>query len=175
MMPRRSDFARKLYTSQASTLGEVARFDEAVLACSRAIDLVPDYALAHQNRGYCYFCKGDLPRGFEDYEWRWKCEGFTDTWPDYSQPTWDGSNLAGRTILLWNEQGLGDTIHFARYAALVAARGGNVIVLCQEPLKRLLKGLESDRVRVIGRDEPVPEFRPASGADEPPSRLRHDT
>ncbi len=156
--PAERQFRARLYTSQASTLGEVGRYDEAILSCNQALDLVPDYALAHQNRGYCYFCKGDLPRGFEDYEWRWKCEGFPDKWPSYSRPAWDGSDLTGRTILLWHEQGLGDTIHFARYAPLVAQRGGKVVILCQQTLKRMLKSLESERIRIIGDDEPLPDF-----------------
>ncbi len=59
--------------------------------------------------------------------------------PINAQPSWDGSPLAGRTILLHAEQGLGDTLHFVRYAQLLCAEGARTIVACQKPLLRLLR------------------------------------
>ena len=97
---------------------------------------------ARMNLGYMYFKKGDLLRGFEGYEGRWKIDDFVDPWPNYPQPVWDGSDLGGRTVLLWYEQGFGDTIQFVRYASLVPIRNGKAIVLCQPQLKRLLKQLK---------------------------------
>jgi len=149
-------FHAKLYSNLGAKLGDVRRYDEAILACNKAIELNPAYASAHQNRGYAYFCLNDLLHGFEDYEWRWKCEGFSDVWRDFGRPTWDGSNPGGRTIFLWWEQGMGDSIYFARYALLLAQRGAKVIVQCQVPLKRLLESLKSDAIQVISNDEPVP-------------------
>jgi len=149
-------FHAKLYSNLGAKLGDVRRYDEAILACDKAIELNPAYASAHQNRGYAYFCLNDLLHGFEDYEWRWKCEGFNDVWRDLGRPTWDGSNPAGRTIFLWWEQGMGDSIYFARYALLLAQRGAKVIVQCQVPLKRLLESLKSDAIQIISNDDPVP-------------------
>jgi len=56
----------------------------------------------------------------------------------FRQPLWDGADLQERTILLYAEQGLGDTLQFIRYARLVKVRGATVLVSCQEPLARLL-------------------------------------
>ena len=77
---------------------------------------------------------------------------------NFAQPQWQGTeDLSAKTILLHAEQGLGDTLQFVRYAPLVAARGGRVIVACQAPLKRLLTRLEGV-AQVISVGEPWPDF-----------------
>src|SRR5262249_45351139 len=58
--------------------------------------------------------------------------------PRFTQPMWDGSPLAGRTILLHAEQGMGDTFQFIRYAAAVKERGGRVIAACPDPMVRII-------------------------------------
>src|SRR5262249_47992354 len=113
---------------------------------------------------------GDYERGWPGYEWRWGMRTFVlenvdgvVSWPEYEarwlsrqpvppfgQPRWDGSPLAGRTILLFSEQGLGDTIQFIRYAPLVKERGGSVVVLCQPALRAILAGAAGIDVLVPG-------------------------
>ena len=61
--------------------------------------------------------RGDFEQGWAEFEWRWKCEGFNT--PDRWQPRWQGEPIAGRRILIFTEQGLGDTFHFIRYAKLL--------------------------------------------------------
>ena len=73
----------------------------------------------------------------------------------FAQPRWDGSALAGNTIFLHAEQGLGDSIQFCRYAALVKDRGGTTILECQADLKELLQGFAD---QVIAHGEPLPRF-----------------
>ena len=69
--------------------------------------------------------KGEFEGGWQDYEQRWTLPN--KALPSLQRPRWDGSPLAGKTILVYAEQGLGDTIQFVRYLPLVKERGGNVL------------------------------------------------
>ena len=99
---------------------------------------------------------GRLDRGWPGYEWRWRERGTEP--PRFNAPPWDGSPPEGRTILLYAEQGLGDTIHFVRYAPIVQRLGGRVAVVCQRILVPLLS-------RCRGIDRLVPEGDPYPGLD----------
>jgi tetratricopeptide (TPR) repeat protein len=129
------DFA-KAHNNLGVALLEHGRPEEAVASCQQALRLKPDYAEAHLNLAWIWLVRGDFERGWPEYEWRWKCEGLSA--PAFRQPLWDGADLRGRTVLLYAEQGLGDTLQFIRYARLVKVGGATVLVSCQEPLVRLL-------------------------------------
>jgi tetratricopeptide (TPR) repeat protein len=131
------DFA-EAYNSLAAAASVLRKHDEAQAHYARAIELKPDLADAHWNRSLLWLLIGDFERGWQAYEWRWRCPRNLPK-PPFNEPVWDGSTPNGRTILLYSEQGLGDTIHFVRYAAIVKALGGRVIVQCQRPLLPLLK------------------------------------
>jgi tetratricopeptide (TPR) repeat protein len=129
---------------------------EAAIACYRqAIALSPDMAMAHKNLGHALLLLGDFVPGFQEIEWRWQQPGWARR--PLTQPEWDGSDLTGKTILLYAEQGLGDTLQFIRYVPLVKARGGQVIVECQADLMPLLAQLpECDRW--VPQESPLPAF-----------------
>src|SRR5205807_5215884 len=79
------------------------------------------------------------------------------TLPPFRKTPWDGGSLAGKTILLHTEQGNGDTLQFIRYAPLVKARGGRVLLACPKgmvPLLSTCKGLDG----VVAKGEPLPSF-----------------
>jgi hypothetical protein len=101
-----------------------------------------------------------LQRGWHDYEWRWKSPkgpNFTER-RSFSQPLWIGKDsIAGQTILLYGEQGLGDTLQFCRYATLVSALGATVIVEAQPPLLGLLGSLKGVS-RVVAKGDSLPSF-----------------
>jgi tetratricopeptide (TPR) repeat protein len=138
---------------------DLLRMDEAIESFDTALRLRPDYVKARAFRSMALLLTGDYAWGFADYEARREIEGhFADQ--SVGRPKWDGSDVAGKTILLHNEQGLGDTIQFVRYAPMVAARGARVIVQCQPPLKTLLEAslLPRGVWKVVAEGEPVGEF-----------------
>ncbi|HEX7379880.1 MAG TPA: tetratricopeptide repeat protein [Pirellulales bacterium] len=143
------------HLSMGFLLSELGRRDEAIACCDRALELEPDLPDAHKNRSLIWLLEGKLAEGWQEYEWRWKCPELPER--PFQQPLWDGAPLAGRTILLHAEQGLGDTLHFIRYASLVRDRGGRVLLVCQRPLVSLLArapGVE----QVVAQGDPIPAF-----------------
>jgi len=132
-----------------------SRPHEAIDSFSRAAELRPDYAKAHFNRAVTRLLLGDFERGWAEYEWRWQCSEFAPR--TFSQPRWDGSSLNGRTIYLFAEQGLGDTLQFVRYSALVTEKGARVIVEVPGALLPLLSrtpGID----HIIEAGAPMPPF-----------------
>ncbi|WP_448572759.1 tetratricopeptide repeat protein [Trichothermofontia sp.] len=124
------------YNNLGSAYFRRGRIAEAVTYFEQAIAHDPHLSPAHRNLGLALLTQGDLVRGFVEYRWRWQVgeKGL----PDFKQPQWDGSDLTGKTILLYPEQGHGDIVQFVRYASLVAQRGGRVIVSCYTALERLI-------------------------------------
>jgi tetratricopeptide (TPR) repeat protein len=136
------------------TLHGLTRFDEALGSYNRAVALHPDHADAHFFGGMSRLLTGDFDSGWIEYEWR-KGASTGPSRRDFVQPLWLGGNeIAGKTILLHSEQGFGDTIQFCRYAPLVAARGGRVILEVEEPLQGLLTGLATTEVVAKGNRPP---------------------
>jgi tetratricopeptide (TPR) repeat protein len=131
------------------------RVDEAVASYEQALRLWPDYPEAHWNLGLALLLRGDFERGWSEAEWIWKCKNPSPL-AAFRQPLWDGSPLHGRTVLLHAQQGLGDTLQLVRYAPLVKARGGVVVVQCQAALTRLLRG-SGGIDRLVTKGEPIPE------------------
>jgi Flp pilus assembly protein TadD len=112
-------------------------FTNGVAAFEQALKLDPKNAIAHDGLGATLLMLGDLPRGFAEWEWRWlKPDYETQRYPGV--PRWDGSNLAGKRILLMVEQGYGDVFQFSRYAPLLKARGATVLMEVVPDIHRLM-------------------------------------
>lgn len=134
------------------------RPEEALPWYEKAIALKPDYVDAHWNRALAQLALGDFGAGWQGYEWRWRNPALGITPRDFTQPLWLGAeDLAGRTILLHAEQGLGDTLQFARYVPLVAQRGARVILEVQPALVPLLSDLPGAAL-CCAKGETLPPF-----------------
>jgi tetratricopeptide (TPR) repeat protein len=120
----------------ANVLRDQGHCEDALTNYAEALQAKPDYADPHWNAALVWLLLGDYKKGWPEYEWRLRRPDFFKR--TFDQPRWDGSPLAGRTILLYAEQGLGDTIQFVRYAQLLKEQGATVIVECQRALLHLL-------------------------------------
>jgi tetratricopeptide (TPR) repeat protein len=151
---------RPEYVEAVDNLGNAllaqGKTDEAMGHYDEILRRRPDSPEAHMSRALALLLRGDYAEGWQEYEWRWRCKEFGG--PPYPKPRWDGSSLAGRTILLHCEQGLGDTLQFVRYAPLVKQRGGTAILACPKVLTRLLATCPGiDRIVPQGGGDP-PDF-----------------
>ena len=144
------------YNNLGNVLNAQGKRDEAVACYRRALELKPDFAEAHWNRALLWLLTGDFAQGWPEYEWRWRRKQAPRR--PFPEAPWDGRPLDGKTIVLHTEQGLGDTIQFIRYAALVRQSGARVIVACQKALLPILKSCQ-------GIDLLVPETAPPPAFD----------
>ncbi len=117
----------------------------------------PDSAEFHWNFGEKLLLHQRFHEGWKEYEWRKQVDKFVDQHRAFDQPQWDGTPLDGKTILLYAEQGQGDTLQFARYAELVAQRGGRVVLEVQRSLQTLLQGMPGV-AECIAQGDALPEF-----------------
>jgi tetratricopeptide (TPR) repeat protein len=139
-------------------LRDLARPTEALASYDRALALAADNAETHVNRSCVRLLLGDFAQGWPEFEWRWRTRDFAPWRRDFAAPLWLGEeSLAGRTILLHAEQGMGDALQFARYVPLVATRGARVVLEVPPPLTRLMSSV-AGVAQVIGRGEALPPF-----------------
>jgi hypothetical protein len=118
---------------RGDTAGAIAEFET-------AIAIEPGNAIAHDGLGATLLMVGDLQRGWREWEWRWLKPNYEkNRFPHI--PRWDGSDLAGKRLLLMVEQGYGDVFQFARYAPLLKARGATVIMEVVPDIHRLMSSL----------------------------------
>jgi hypothetical protein len=98
-----------------------------------------------------------MPLGWEQYESRWQVPEYSAQQLHFAQPRWDGGSFVGKTLLLYWEQGFGDTLMFVRYAPWVKALGGKVVLVAQARLADLVAtcpGIDE----VIPHGDSIPPF-----------------
>jgi Flp pilus assembly protein TadD len=127
------------------------RIDLAFEYYHQAMKLNPNDAELHRNLGVIHLLQGNYRDGWAEYDYRWRCaEAIAQP---YRQPKWTGQPLDGKTILLYAEQGLGDTIQFVRFARELKNRGATTLVHTQPALVALLQ-------RCPGIDRLIPNSIP---------------
>ena len=156
----RNEKLAEAYCGKANVLTALGQVDAAIIHYDKAIALRGDLAAAHFSRATALLLGGDFERGWLDYESRWQKNSGVGVLErkDFRTPPWLGhESIAGRTILLYAEQGLGDTLQFCRYATVVAALGARVVLEVPRPLQTLLGSIEGVS-QVVAHGETPPAF-----------------
>jgi len=131
----------------ASAYVTLRQFPDALANIDTVIANRPDHADAHWNKAVLLLLLGDFQNGWREYEYRWKTTTIQEQW-QFTRPQWSGrEDIQGKTIFLYAEQGIGDTIQFVRFVDAVKQKGANIVLQVQPPLLRLLGSLKSiDRI-----------------------------
>ena len=132
------------YAAAHNNMGNVLQASgatkKAIQAYKKSILFRSDFASAHKNLSFALLSCGSYQEGLDEYEWRWKTDEFLTNYRHFSQPLWKKeTNLNGKTILIWCEQGVGDTITWSSCISLIASEAKHCILECQEKLVPLLE------------------------------------
>ena len=148
------------YSNRGASFAALNRLDEALVNFDRAIAIDPTHVEAHLGRAIVWLSQGDFVRGWREFQWRWKTpqgramQERKGIW----QPLWLGAeDIAGKTILLHSEKGLGDTLQFCRLAGGVRDLGATVLLQVQAALVEILEPLDGVS-QVFADTQPAPPF-----------------
>ncbi len=145
-----------------NALKDSGRYAAALESYRQAIRIKPDFAEAHFNASVIYLLLGDYQKGWQQYEWRLQRQVVKDLWMHrLSQPCWQGESFVGKHLLVFDEQGFGDTLQFARFLPLAKARGGTVTF----ETRKALMGLFENFAGIDHVVERTSFTQPASKAD----------
>lgn len=143
-------------SDRGNALIGLKRYEEALDSYAWALSVNADCKLAHYSEGYCRLLMGDLLRGWEKYEYRWEVTQQLSK-RNFHQPLWLGNEpIAGKKILVYAEQGHGDTIQFSRYALVLDSLGAIVYLEAYPDLKPILEPLVKPN-HFITRGQPIPD------------------
>lgn len=149
------------YPEALNNLGKMLAFEgdgaNGIALLRQAVSLRPNYVDGHWNLALALLLHGQYPEGWKEHEWRWKLENFPSPKRDFSQPQWQGEDFHGKRLLLHSEQGIGDTLQFARFISLAAQRGTHIIFETSPALRRLLSKVEGV-TEVVTYGELLPDF-----------------
>jgi len=147
------------YAEAHSNLGcalkEMGRVEEALASFELAMCLDPQSRSTRYNRSLCLLQAADWLRGWPEYEFRWGRKGAPER--RFSKPRWDGSPLAGKTVLVYTEQGLGDTIQFVRFVMALKRLGGRTVLECPGYLVPLMTRCAGIDV-LVAEGQALPEY-----------------
>ena len=132
-----TDQDAELRTDLATAQWQIGKLDDALASFDSALAAKPDLAIAAANRAMLLILSGNLPEGWDQYEWRRQLASGPLPWETLDLPLWQGEPLAGRRLLVHGEQGVGDEIMFATCLPDLLAAGADITVTCDPRLAPL--------------------------------------
>jgi Flp pilus assembly protein TadD len=140
-------------------LSDLGHYAQSMLSYLKALSEDRDDPETRFSRSLLLLLQGEFATGWLEYEWRWQSEEMRASARHFSAPAWRGeADLKGKTVLLYAEQGSGDTLQFVRYVATVVAAGARVILEVQAPLLNLIKNSFGENVHVVPAQSVLPPF-----------------
>ena len=152
----KADYA-EAYSNLGNALTELKQFSRALECFDRSIALNPDVAEPYWNKSLLLLLLADFQQGWLLYEWRFQRDKSKNTLRNYAQPRYFDQDLKHRSILLYTEQGFGDTIQFCRYAKLLTNSETKVILEVRPALVSLISTLHPE-IKVISSDAEISDF-----------------
>ena len=150
------------------------RYEEAAGRLEVALRLNPQDPDTHVVLATCYFFRGDWVRAWEEYGWRRQLPIYRTSAPKQAKPEWKGEVQDDATVLLYAEQGFGDTIQYLRYAPLVTERCRHVVLKVPSELENLVASMCGPHIELARSDAPLPRYDvQASLVDLPPLLRMH--
>ena len=146
----------KSHYNYGNVLREFGRPELGLHFCRVGQVLEPNNSTAHMNEAISLLLAGELVAGWEKYEWRWNYEEQDGKKPQLNGPEWNGESLQNKTILVYSEQGLGDSLQFVRYLPMLERLGAKIIFITRPQLSKLFKANYNYDIREFGTE--IEEF-----------------
>jgi len=147
---------KALLGNKALTLQHAGQIAAAILTYREALEIYPESEQLHSNIAQALLLDGQFEEGWQEFEHRLQTPSLLNKRNSLPGVEWQGQAIDGKYLLLWCEQGLGDTIQFIRYLNLVVEKAGQVTLVCPDALVRLLQSYVSD-CRIVAEKETPPE------------------
>lgn len=131
---------KEAYNNIGTALVMKGYCNAAIGAFKKSLEIDPNFAQAHMNLAFSLIKRGDLTEGLEEFDWRWRLPKNAPHFRHFPVPRWDGEvSLRNKKILIWSEQGVGDTINWSSNLESIASEAGHCILECPEKIAPLLK------------------------------------
>lgn len=151
------DAYAETYNNKGLLLVEMQRFDEALTCYEKAIALDPNFDEVYWNKSHLHLLLGDFRQGWPLYEYRWKSV-LKDAKRAIPKPLWLGEqSIAGKTLLVYPEQGLGDFIQFSRYVKTLESLGAQVVLEVPTSLTNLIATMKG-HYQVVEQGSVLPAY-----------------
>ena len=146
------------YSNKASAYQDLNQLVPTLDLYSQALSMRPEDPMIRLHRAFALLTDGQYEEGWKEYEWRKKTPVFADA-KQYGPVVYTGKeSLEGKTILLYTEQGLGDSIQFSRYINLISEKAAEVLLEVEQPLLYLFAASFPDNVKLIKKGHKIPKF-----------------